>query len=84
MRANVNISAVISGSFTIYTKGGTIKGHGEATPHGEGRYESFAGTVIVKGGTGRYAHAHGETKLYGTFDRNDYALVIQTAGRLSY
>lgn len=84
MRASVNVGATISGSFTFYLHGGTIKGHGEATPHGEGTYESFAGTVTVKGGTGRYAHAHGETKLYGTFDRENYALVIQTAGKLSY
>ncbi len=84
MRASVNVGATISGSFTFYLHGGTIKGHGEATPHGEGTYESFAGTVTVKGGTGRYAHAHGDTKLYGTFDRENYALVIQTAGKLSY
>ena len=84
MRASVNVGATISGSFTFYLHGGTIKGHGEATPHGEGTYESFAGIVTVKGGTGRYAHAHGETKLYGTFDRNNYALVIQTAGKLTY
>jgi hypothetical protein len=84
MRASVNVGATISGSFTFYLHGGTIKGHGEATPHGEGTYESFAGTVTVTRGTGRYAHARGQTKLYGTFDRNNYALVIQTAGKLSY
>jgi hypothetical protein len=84
MRASVNVGANISGNFTIYTKVGTIKGRGEATPHGSGEYESFAGTVTVKGGTGRFAHAHGETKLYGTFDRGNYALVIQTTGTLSY
>jgi hypothetical protein len=84
MRASVDVGATISGSFTFYLHGGTIKGHGEATPHGEGTYESFAGTVTVTRGTGRYAHAHGQTKLYGTFDRNNYALVIQTAGTLSY
>lgn len=84
MRASVNVGATISGSFTFYLHGGTIKGHGEATPHGEGTYESFAGTVTVTRGTGRYAHARGQTKLYGTFDRSNYALVIQTAGTLSY
>ncbi len=84
MRASVNVGATISGSFTFYLHGGTIKGHGQATPHGEGTYESFAGTVTVKGGTGRYAHAHGETKLYGTFDRQNYALLIQTSGHLNY
>jgi hypothetical protein len=86
MRAIVNIGATISGSFTFYLHAGTIKGHGVATPHGSGRYESFKGSIVVTGGTGRYAHAHGETKLYGTFDREseDYALVIQTTGTLSY
>jgi hypothetical protein len=87
MRANVNIGATISGAFTIYVHGvGTIKGHGTATPHGSGRYESFKGSIVVTGGTGRYADARGETGLYGTFDREseDYALLIQTTGTLSY
>jgi hypothetical protein len=84
MRASVNIGATISGGFTFYLRGGTIKGHGEATPHGSGEYESFAGSVKVTGGSGRYAHARGETKLYGTFNRESYALVIQTTGTLSY
>jgi hypothetical protein len=84
MRASVNVGATISGNFTIYTRGGSIKGHGSATPHGSGVYESFAGSVTVTGGTGRYAHAHGHTRLYGTFNRNTYALVIQTTGTLSY
>jgi hypothetical protein len=84
MRASVNVGATISGNFTIYTRGGSIKGHGSATPHGSGVYESFAGSVTVTGGTGRYAHAHGHTGLYGTFNRNTYALTIQTTGTLSY
>jgi hypothetical protein len=84
MRALVEIGATISGDFTIYTKGGTIKGHGVASPHGGGIYESFAGSVVVTGGTGRFVHAHGKTGLYGTFDRNTYALTIQTTGTLSY
>ena len=87
MRAIVNIGATISGTFTISVRGvGTITGHGTATPHGSGRYESFAGSIVVTGGTGRYAHARGQTGLYGTFDRESkaYALVIQTTGTLSY
>ena len=85
MHANVNIGATISGSFIIYTSAGAIRGHGEAKLKlGSGVYESFAGTVTVKGGTGRFAHARGRTGLYGTFDRETYALVIQTTGALSY
>jgi hypothetical protein len=84
MRAQVEIGATISGNFTIYTQGGSIKGHGVATPHGGGVYESFAGSVVVTGGTGRFVHAHGHTGLYGTFNRNTYALTIQTTGTLSF
>jgi hypothetical protein len=84
MRAHFNIGPSISASFTIYTRKGSIRGRGSATPHGSGRYESFAGSLLVTGGTGRYTHAHGRAGLYGTFDRRTYALIVQTTGSLSY
>jgi hypothetical protein len=84
MRVRFNVGATFTGSFTIYTHAGTIKGHGSATPHGSGAYESFAGSLIATGGTGRYAHAHGRAGLYGTFNRNNYALLVQTRGTLLY
>ena len=84
MRVHFNVGSTLSGSFTIYTRHGSIRGHGEATPHGAGLYESFAGQLVVTGGTGRYAHARGRTGLYGTFDRQNYALLVQTTGTLSF
>ncbi len=84
MHARIDIQATFTGSFTIYAKGGTIEGHGQATPHGEGKYESFAGTLVVTGGSGAYAHAHGRAGLYGTFDRDNYGFVVQTTGTLVY
>jgi hypothetical protein len=84
MRAVVHTGNVLTGSFTIHTHGGSINGSGRATPHGQGRYQSFSGTITITGGTGRYGHAHGHAGLYGTFDRRTYALVIQTTGRFSY
>jgi hypothetical protein len=84
MRAHFDVGPTFSGSFTIYTHAGTIKGHGKATPSGSGRYESFSGSLVATGGTGRYTHAHGHAGLYGTFDRKTYALVVQMTGRLSY
>lgn len=84
MRANVNVSATISGTFTMYLHGGTITGRGSATPHGSGRYESFSGSLTVTGGSGKYRHAHGHAGLYGTFDRENYALIVQTTGTLQY
>ena len=83
-RARFEVGATFVGGFTTYTSHGTLKGRGTATPHGSGRYESFSGSVVVTGGTGRYAHAHGRVRLYGTFDRKTYALVVQTTGTLSY
>jgi hypothetical protein len=85
MKADMDVGATFTGSFTIYARGGgTIKGHGTATPRGSGRYESFSGSMVITGGSGRYARAHGGGGLYGTFDRRTYAFVIQTTGKFSY
>jgi hypothetical protein len=84
MRAHVNVGSTFTGSFVTYTRYGTIVGHGRATPHGSGTYESFSGTLVVTGGSGRYAHAHGTAGLYGTFNRENYAFVVQTTGTLLY
>lgn len=84
MRVRFSVGASISGSFTIYAGGGTISGHGTARLHGSGVSESFAGSLVVGGGGGRYARAHGRAQLYGTFNRDSYALVVQTVGTLYF
>lgn len=84
MRVHLDVGTTFTGTFTIYASGGSIVGYGSATPHGSGTYESFSGTLIVTGGSGRYAHAHGRGGLYGTFDRESYALVVKTTGSLTY
>jgi hypothetical protein len=84
MKANLAIGATLTASFTIYASGGTITGRGMGRTHGSGTYESFAGTLVATGGTGRYAHAHGHGGFYGTFDRKNYDLTVQTTGKLSY
>lgn len=84
MKVHLRLGATFSGSFTLYTSSGTIDGHGSATPHGSGTYESFAGSIVATGGTGRYRHAHGRAQLYGVFNRSNYSFVIQTAGTLYF
>ena len=84
MRAQLKVAQQYSGTCTIYTNGGSITGHGVATPHGAGRFQSFKGTLTITGGTGRFRSAHGHTGLYGTFDRRTFSLVIQTTGNISY
>ncbi len=84
MDVQAEVGPTLKASFTVFVHGGTIKGRGTAKAHGSGRYESFAGTLTVTGGTGRYAHAHGHAGLYGVFDRRTYAMTVQTTGRLLY
>lgn len=84
MQAELVTGAVYTGSFTTVTREGSIKGHGTATPHGSGRYQSFSGRVVVTGGTGRYAHVRGHAGLYGVFDRRHDSVIVQTTGKLSY
>jgi hypothetical protein len=84
VRAHLRVEAAFSGTFTISTPKGSISGHGTANPHGAGAIESFAGTLVISGGTGRYAHAHGRGKLYGTYRRSDYEVVLQLRGTIHY
>jgi hypothetical protein len=84
MRAQLDTGAVFTGSFTLRASGGSIKGRGRATPHGSGRYQSFSGSFVVTGGSGRYAHVGGHAGLYGVFDRRSDSVVVQTTGHLAY
>lgn len=84
VRAELNVGQAFTGRVTIYARGGSITGQGDAKPHGAGRYQSFAGSLTLTGGSGRYRHIHGRGKLYGTFDRRTYAVVIQTTGNFYY
>jgi hypothetical protein len=80
-----NVGATsVSASFTIYAHGGTISGHGSGVLHGVGAIVSFAGTMTVTRGTGRYSHAHGHGGFYGLINRGNYAATVQTTGTLTY
>jgi hypothetical protein len=82
--AKCDLGATFVANVTISTRDGIIRGHGTATPHASGIYESFSGTLTITGGTGRYTHAHGHAGLYGVFNRRTYNLIVQTTGSLSY
>jgi hypothetical protein len=88
VQVGFNVGATVAATFTIYTHEGTIVGHGTGTLHkstsASDVYLSFGGTLTVAHGTGRYAHAHGQGGFYGTIDRKNYAITIQTTGTLSY
>jgi hypothetical protein len=84
VRAYLEIGPTVVAKFTIYTNVGTISGEGSGKPKGRSEEPSFAGTMIVSHGTGRYKGAHGRGGFYGTLNRVTYKLVVQTTGTLSY
>lgn len=86
IKARVRITADIAGTFTFYSRGGSVTGYGSAKLHESGSYASFGGTLSVAGGSGVYAHARGSGKLYGVYNRRSprLELTIQTTGTLSY
>jgi hypothetical protein len=84
-RVRLVVHATVLASFAIEARGGgSIDGRGTAVLHTQGRYSSFAGSLSVAGGAGRYAHAHGGGRLYGVIDRRTDALTVQTIGQLHY
>ena len=84
VKARLRVTAEISGSFTLYPRGGSISGEGSGTLHESGTYASFGGSLRVLGGTGRYARGRGGGKLYGVYNRQNLGVTIQTIGNLSY
>jgi hypothetical protein len=85
VRAYVTVGAPIVVRFTITIRGaGTLSGEGSGKPKGNPAEPSFAGTMTLTRGTGRYRHAHGRGDFYATFNRSTYAAVMQTTGTLSY
>jgi hypothetical protein len=84
MHVYANIGPTFTASFTLFARGGTIVGHASAIPHGTGKYESFAGSLVATGGTGSYVHAHGRAGFYGVLNRLTYAMTVQTTGTLLY
>jgi hypothetical protein len=84
VKAQIRVTATISGSFMFYPHGGSISGSGSGKLHESGIYASFGGSVTVVGGTGRYAHAHGGGELYGVYNRKTLGVTISTTGSLSY
>lgn len=84
VRANLTIGAsIVRVSFTLYLHGGTITGHGTANFNaGKGEYASFGGSISVNHGGGRYAHARGTGRVYGSINRNTDDATVQVIGQL--
>jgi hypothetical protein len=71
--------------YSIAVRGGTITGHGSAKLHiGGGPYASFAGTGVADGGSGRYLHAEGSGRFYGSENRLSHSGSVQVVATMSY
>jgi hypothetical protein len=85
VKVGFEVGATVKASFTLSSHNGALIGSGLAKPHSSGGgYTSFAGTLTITHGTGRYAHAHGQGGFYGTIDRGNDAVTVQTTGTLAY
>lgn len=85
VKVGFEVGATVRASFTLSSRDGALIGSGVAKPHSSGgEYQSFAGTLTITHGTGRYAHAHGQGGFYGTIDRGNDAITVQTTGSLAY
>jgi hypothetical protein len=85
IRAYITVGPTITASFTLYPNGGgSISGKGWGTPKGRAEEPSFAGTMTIVHGTGRYARARGHGGFYGVLKRSNDALTVQTTGTISY
>jgi hypothetical protein len=80
----LEVGPTVVARFTITAAGGSISGVGSGKPKGRSEEPSFAGSMKVTHGTGRYRHAHGTGGFYGTLNRGTYKMVVQTTGTLDY
>jgi hypothetical protein len=86
VRASLTIgTSTVRVGFTIYLHGGTITGHGITSFNaGKGEYASFGGSISVSHGGGRYAHASGTGRVYGSINRNTDNATVQVIGQLHF
>lgn len=82
VNATIIVGSRISISFTLYPHGGSLSGRGSAQIHSNGRYISFAGTVQITRGSGRFARMHGGGRMYGVLNRETDATTVQVIGKL--
>jgi hypothetical protein len=83
-KVHFDLGPIVTASFQIETKYGTIRGHGSGRLRKAGVYSTFGGTAVITSGTGRYAHVVGSGGLYGAINRFTDNLTVQTTGTITY
>lgn len=73
----------VTGSYVAYPKGGVIRGYANARIRSAStKLAHFTGTIMLHGGSGRYAHSSGRASFDGTIDRHSYAMKLSIVGRV--
>ncbi|HTC71763.1 MAG TPA: hypothetical protein VK655_02670 [Solirubrobacteraceae bacterium] len=81
---NVVSTNHVTAEVSIYPSGGSITGRATASYHPSGAVATFAGTMTVVRGTGRYAGANGSGLSFtGTVQRTNDAVTVRVSGRMS-
>ncbi len=79
----VSSSRVVA-EVNLYPPGGSISGQASASYHRGNSTASFAGTISIVKGSGRYAHARGSGLSFsGTIRRSDEAISVRVRGTVS-
>jgi hypothetical protein len=78
--SNNHVKAEVS----ISRNGGSISGEATASYHRSNGSASFSGSLLVSGGTGSYAHAHGSGLSFGgTIQNSNDAIAVHLGGSIS-
>jgi hypothetical protein len=81
---NVVSTNRVTAEVSIYPSGGSITGRASASYRPSGAVATFAGTMTVVRGTGRYAGANGSGLSFtGTVQRSNDAVTVHVSGRMS-
>jgi hypothetical protein len=85
VKIDFEVGATVKSSFMLISRYGALIGSSFGKPHSSGdEYSSFAGTLTITHGTSHYKHAHGQGGFYGTINRGNDAVTVQTTGKLAY
>lgn len=74
----------VAAEISIYPKGSSISGYASASYQRGTEAGSFAGSMSIRRGTGRYNHAHGAGLSFtGTIKRSNDAITVYVSGTAS-
>jgi hypothetical protein len=77
-------AVVLRGTVTITTKRGRVRLKVDGRARSLMLKTPFSGTAKIAGGTGAYAHAHGNGKFHGIVDRTTWDATLDASGTLIY